>query len=155
MQKKNRRRRKRMIFEINATVKLEFIRKLRHLIYGTYSKFILYSFAPNETIKEFFIRAFQTFVIEVNTFSNTALGWALLPTPAWMWRLRAQTPATNLWQRVENWTNTCRNAKLTHLPVKLGFKSMRLLKIYLRKHCSGSFCAAGLHNETCDKKKSS
>lgn len=34
--------------------------------------------------------------MDVNTFSRTALGWALRVTPGWMWRLWALGLAINL-----------------------------------------------------------
>lgn len=86
----------------------------------------------------------QTFVMDVNTFSSTALGWALLPAPWWMWRLRAQGPAINLWQRweMESHFLLLRHAhklfQMRHTwPILAGFLSIS--QSFVRQHLSSWF----------------
>lgn len=38
----------------------------------------------------------HTFVMDVNTFSRTALGWALRVNSVWIWRMEAHGPAIHL-----------------------------------------------------------
>lgn len=54
-----------------------------------------------------------TFVMDVNTFSSTALGWALWATPGWMWRLWAQGLAIHLSKTSRRASNEQVNTQLT------------------------------------------
>lgn len=79
-----------------------------------------------------------TFVMDVNTFSSTALGWALCAMPGWMWRLWAQGLAIHLSQ-------TSRRASSEQVSTQV--KCVARIKV--RETLSSTFRSSFLHLWLC------